>query len=275
MNLKEKITSAELLDNQIGLFYTGQVGFIIKYNGKYVMIDGYLSDYVDRNCCDENVKWIRKYPAPISGSDLDFIDYVFCTHAHFDHTDPYTIRDLLSVNRKAKFIISDAISDCLPEYGVPMERIIRVNADTNYTLCEKLSFVPVAAAHEELHRDEKGRFLELGFKIKFGNTVLFHSGDGCMYDGLTESIANSDILILPINGRDYFRNRNDIIGCFDSREAVLLAKETKAKLLIPVHFDLYSVNEVNPAFFVDTLYSLNPSQEFHIFMPGEKYIFSL
>ena len=78
-----------LTENQIGFFYIGQVGYILKYQGKYIVIDAYLSDYVDRNCCRENVVWGRRYDAPIAAEELDFIDYVFCTHAHFDHADPY------------------------------------------------------------------------------------------------------------------------------------------------------------------------------------------
>lgn len=202
---------------------------------------------------------------------MDFIDYVFCTHTHYDHTDPYTIKNLLYVNQKAKFVISEAVKDCLADYGVPSDRIIGVCADKEYSHCD-ISFTPVPAAHEELHTDSNGNFLELGYKIKFGNTSIFHSGDCSMYDGLEDRIKGSDIVILPINGSDYFRTKNDIIGCFDSREAILLAKSVGAKMLIPVHFDLYSVNDVNPAYFVDTLVKLNPYQPYHIFIPGEKYI---
>ena len=95
----------------------------------------------------------------------------------------------------------------------------------------------------------------------------------CMYEGLTERLTDIDIAILPINGRDYFRNSLDIIGNFDSLEAVTLAKIIGAKLLIPVHHDLYEVNKVNPASFVDTLMTHNRTQCYHIFAPGEKYIF--
>jgi len=94
-----------------------------------------------------------------------------------------------------------------------------------------------------------------------------------MYDGLTECLCNIDVAILPINGRDYFRNANDIIGNFDSAEAVMLAKMIDARLLIPVHHDLYAVNKVNPAFFVDTLMTHNCEQRYHIFVPGERYIY--
>lgn len=274
MSLKKKIIDTVLSDEQIACFYLGQVGFILKYNGKYILIDGYLSDYVDRNCCSENVKWIRKYPAPLGGKELDFIDYVFCTHAHFDHADPYTLSAIASVNKKAEFFASVTFCNEFENYGIEKSRIHGVVADKSYELENGISFTPVPAAHEQLNRDENGDFHELGFIFSLGNTKVFHSGDCCMYDGLSNRINGCDILMLPINGRDYYRTVvKDIIGCFDSVEAITLAKEVGASLLIPTHFDLYAVNEVNPAYFVDCLYKLNPSQSFHIFMPGERYIF--
>ena len=74
-SLKEKMLETELTDQQLGIFYLGQVGFLLKYRKCYFLIDGYLSDYVDRNC-SQLVKWVRRYPAPLKGEDLDFVDYV-------------------------------------------------------------------------------------------------------------------------------------------------------------------------------------------------------
>lgn len=273
MNLKEKILSTHLSEDQIAIFYTGQVGFIIKFHEKYILIDGYLSDYIDKNCSNENVKWVRNYPAPITGGELDFMDYVFCTHSHLDHADPETLSEMSKVNNKAKYFVSEAIKDTVLSYIENKDAVIGVYADKEIILGDGISFIPVPSAHEELHKDENGNYLELGFKFKLGNTGLYHSGDCCMYEDLAERINGTDILMLPINGRDYFRNSDNIIGCFDSVEAITLAKKAGAKLLIPTHFDLYSVNAVNPAYFVDCLYRINPTQSFHIFMPGERYIY--
>ena len=101
---KKTFIETDLTKNQLGIFYLGQVGFIIKYREKYVLIDGYLSDYVDKNCSSELVKWERRYLPPIDAKELDFVDYVFCTHSHYDHADPETLKNINSVNKKAKYI---------------------------------------------------------------------------------------------------------------------------------------------------------------------------
>ena len=102
---------------------------------------------------------------------------------------------------------------------------------------------------------------------------IYHAGDCCPYDGLIERMQGVDVGLMPINGRDYFRLSQNIIGNFDAPEAIRLAKAAGMSLLVPLHFDLYDVNSVNPAYFVDCLTRIAPFQRFHIFAPGEKYIF--
>ena len=274
VTFKEQILKTRLFFDQVALFYLGQVGYIVKANGKYILIDGYLSDYVDRNCASEAVPWVRRYPAPISAEELDFIDYVFCTHAHYDHADPDTLSVLASVNKKATYFVSKAIVDTVASYGVPRESIVGLSCDEPYVISKDWKFTAIPAAHEEFHKDANGDYEEVGFRLDLGPVSIFHAGDGCPYDGLAERLAGVHVLLLPINGRDYYRRYVcDIIGNFDSREAALLAKEVGASLLIPTHFDLYDVNCVNPAQFVDTLNAVNPEQRYHISRPGERIIF--
>ena len=273
MGLKTEILNKNLTEDQIGIFYLGQVGFLLKFRGKYILIDGYLSDYVDRNCCSELVQWVRRYPAPLHGEDLDFVDYVFCTHAHFDHADPDTLSAIARVNKKVQFVVPQAIVPVIEGYGISGESVLGVCTDQEYVLDGDIAFTAIPSAHEKLHPDGNGGYEEVGYRLRLGNVTLYHSGDCCMYDGLTERIMDTDVLMIPINGRDYYRNRGDIIGCFDSVEALTLAKEAHCKMLIPTHFDLYDVNAVNPAYFVDCQQRINPVQRYHIFMPGEGFVY--
>lgn len=263
-----------LADKQLALFYLGQEGFLVKYLDKYILIDPYLSDYVDQNCCSENVKWVRKYPAPIEAKELDFVDYVLCTHEHYDHADPYTLQTIARCNSKAKFIAPKPITDSLISYGIAPERIVGAIADQALEF-ESCTVVPVPSAHEELHTDANGNYSELGYRIIFGDISLYHAGDCCVYEGLDKRLMNTDILMVPVNGRSYFkRYEDDIIGNMTSEEAVILAKKTNAEMIIPMHYDLYDVNCINPAHFVDCLFTINPTQKFHMFAPGERFIFT-
>ena len=275
MLTRETVISGALLPDQIALYYLGQVGFLIRFRGKTLLIDGYLTDYVDRNFATETVPWKRRYPAPIAPQALDFVDYVLCTHTHADHTDPDTIAGILSVNGHARFIGNPTVARRYAALGVPENRIIALADDECVPLCDSIAVKNVPAAHEELHPDENGFCRESGFVLRLGDVTLYHAGDCCPYDGLEARIADTDILILPVNGRDYYRRYEmDIIGNFDCREAVTIARRANADLLIPVHIDLYDINALSAAVFVDTVDTYNPEQKYHIFRPGECYIYA-
>lgn len=274
MSIKQEILNSQPAQGQAAIFYLGQESILIKAAGKYILFDPYLDDYVDRNFSTEAVIWKRNYPSPIAPHELDFIDYVCCSHAHGDHTDPETLSAIAAASPKALFIGGTPVCEIYRTVcAISEDRILRLRADQPAQLCEGISVVAIPAAHEELHPDGEGSFNELGFIVRIGGMRFYHAGDCCPYDGLIERIRGVDAAFLPINGRDYFRLSKNIIGNFDSTEAVTLAKQAGIPLLIPLHFDLYDVNCVNPAYFVDVLKKLSPMQKFHIFAPGEKYLF--
>lgn len=103
MNLKEQILKSTPGNGQLALFYLGQESILIKHRGRYLLFDPYLSDYVDRNFSTESVVWKRNYPSPIDPDELDFIDYVFCSHDHGDHADPVTLSAIAAASPKAVF----------------------------------------------------------------------------------------------------------------------------------------------------------------------------
>lgn len=265
------ILSTRLTDQQTGLWYLGQEGFVIGSKGSYIAVDPYLSDYVDRNCC-QFVKWERLYAPPMSPDALNFADAVLCTHTHYDHADPDTLPRIAASNPHTVFVIPAPEVAVIEGYGIPRERIIPAYADKSITL-GGFTVTPIPSAHEVLHTDEHGNYRELGYIIDDGENRIFHAGDMCMYEGLVERLQRIDVAILPINGRDYFRNQNDIIGNFDPVEAITLSKIIGAELLIPVHHDLYAVNQVNPAVFVDHLMKINRTQKYHVFAPGERFVY--
>lgn len=244
----EKIKNTQLKNDEIALTYLGQEGFIIKSGYRFILIDGYLSDYVDRHCNTDVIKWVRKYPVPFFPEELDFIDLVLCSHAHYDHADPDTIRGILKTNCKAKFIIPVPEIKTLKSYGVPKERIIGASVKE---VIERdfAKITPIAAAHEEFHT-ENGEYKEVGYLVEASGKRIFHAGDCCDYAGLDEKIYGVNVVMLPINGRDDYRRKNDIIGNMDVKEAIGLAKRARAGLLIPMHYDLYDVNCVDENEFI-------------------------
>ena len=268
---KDMLLSLPLNDSLVGIRYLGQEGFLFSHGGHHLGVDLYLSDYVDQNCC-QLVQWQRLYAPPVAAEELDFLDVVLCTHGHYDHADPDTL-SRLSKNPNTKFVIPAPETAILTAAGVKEENIIAAVAFEKITV-SGFEIIPIPAAHETLSPNEDGLYSAMGYVIRVGGKTFFHAGDMCMYDGLIESLVpyQVDVAMLPINGRDYFRNRDDIIGNFNCEEAVLLAKAIGADMLVPMHHDLYAVNRVRTAHFVDAVETLDPFRKYHIFAPGELYI---
>ncbi len=270
--LKEKILNTAITDDQAAIWYLGQESMLVKCQGKYLLFDPYLSDYVDRVCSSEEVVWKRRYPVPIDPSELDFVDYVFLSHDHEDHCDPDTLTPFAKVNKKAKYFAPPNAKGTLTRCGIEDKDIIFCYGGKEIAF-DDIKVLPVPAAHEELHYDADGNFTELGYTVEIGGIRFFHSGDMCPYDTIDNYITDCNVAMIAINGRDAYRLANGIEGNFNSSEAVDLALRMKADLLIPMHFDLYDVNSVPMGELADTMEKENKFIPNHIFMPGERYIY--
>ena len=82
--------------------------------------------------------------------------------------------------------------------------------------------------------------------------VVYHSGDTVLYDGMARMIEESgwkiDIACLPVNGRDEKREKMGIVGNLNVEESLQLATTIRATWMIPIHNDLFSINQENPAY---------------------------
>lgn len=272
--MRARALNMQLTERQIGLFYLGQMGFLIKFRQKYILVDPYLSDYVDQKCSTAAVRWERNYPPPAAPEELDFVDYVFCTHNHPDHADPWTLERLTKVNPNVKIFAPIPMIQTITAFGINDNSVIGMGADESIRLDEHILVKAIPAAHEELHCLGENVYEELGYIFSFGKIKLYHAGDCCPYVGLEERIQGSDIMICPVNGRDYFRRyRDQIIGCFNPEEAVTLAINAGVRILLPAHLGLYDINTLNPAQLADCVNNSAVYLPYHMFAPGEAYIY--
>ena len=74
-----------------------------------------------------------------------------------------------------------------------------------------------------------------------------------MTDGLRAALAplRIDVALLPINGRTHYREADGLVGNMDERDAVALATEIGASMLVPIHWDLFEGNTEWPGRAVD------------------------
>jgi L-ascorbate 6-phosphate lactonase len=263
-------------DAEVSIRYLGQVGFQIKHRGLAVVIDPYLSD----SGAEANPIWQRSYAPPVAAEDLRHIELVLCTHDHGDHTDPASLLGILSASPKCRFAGPKQSAAEMERAGIPRDQIFVLNDATKWQL-EDLIVEPVAAAHEDYEVDAEGFHRFLGYLLHWEGITLFHAGDTVVTPRLEEALATHsiDIGFLPINGRSDDRRKQDIVGNMDSAEALQLAAGLAGKrgfrLLVPTHYDLYSINGADPAHFSDLwTQTPKPKPAIKLFQPGEEMIYT-
>lgn len=267
-----KISAGSLLCTALG-----QAGFLFKGGTLSIAIDPYLSNYVVEGAGGDANIFSRTFPPPLDVNQIKGLNALFITHDHADHCDPQTILPLVKNNPQMKIICPLPVFKRINALGVPAERmnIPRLGVISRVG---DLSFAALPAAHYRLEIDpEQNTSTYLGYVIFINGVNLYHSGDTVLYPGMVARLRDLchefDLVCLPVNGRDYYREQMDITGNLDGAEALKLALDLKAKVLLPMHNDLFTVNHINPAVLADLADRIAPRQRIHWLQPGEKFMF--
>lgn len=197
------------------------------------------------------------------------------THDHSDHLDEEALPVLAGLNPGAQFMAPAVCLERLQELGIGKERLAAALPGQAAEPAHGLKVYPVAAAHEELERDEQGNPKYVGYILELNGVTLYHAGDTVLFPELVEEMGSRtiDLALLPINGRDYYRNRRHIVGNMNYREAAEFAATSGFETVVPLHYDLFAGNAENPGYFVDYLYRHFPEQKFHMMARAERFVY--
>lgn len=235
----------------LDIWWLGQSGFLLHWNGIKILLDPYLSDSLTLKYQGTSKPHVRMCERVVDPARLRSIDFVTSSHVHTDHLDPDTLSPLFLNNPGLKLILPLAhLIEGMKRAGCTAERLAGLDAGQTYTEGD-ISFTAVPSAHETLQKNEDGHHLFLGYIIRAGPWTLYHSGDTVLYPGMVDLLKTHApaVSFLPINGTDPARG---VAGNLNAREAVWLAKKIESKLTIPCHFHLFEFNTVEPDEFVET-----------------------
>lgn len=250
------------------LWWLGQSGYLIQWQGKHLLIDPYLSDSLTRKYADTEKPHIRMSERVIDPGRLNFIDVVTSSHNHTDHLDGETLIPLLGANPDIKLVIPEANRKFVAD-RVQTDESFPIGLDDGESVTVAgFTIQAVPAAHETIEQDEAGRCKFLGYVVHFGPFTVYHSGDTMWYEGITDKLAayEIDVALLPINGRDPKRK---VAGNLNAEEAVRLARQTNAKVVIPCHYDMFTFNTADPADFVEQ--AEQQQQDYRVLRGGERW----
>ncbi len=245
------IRSATARPDVFHLWWLGQSGFLLQWQGRHLLLDPYLSDSLTQKYAGTDKPHVRMTERVIDPSRLDFVDVVTSSHNHSDHLDADTLLPLRRVNPALEIIVPAANREFAAErLQVPEERLTPIDVGQQISVAGfRLTAIP--AAHETVERDEQGRCRYLGYVVQCGSWLIYHSGDTVLYDGLVETLRSwqLDVALLPINGRAAERR---VAGNLAGGEAAQLAHDVGASMVIPCHFDMFEFNTASPDDFQDT-----------------------
>lgn len=244
------IDAARNVPDRLHVWWLGQSGFLLQYNGTHLLFDPYLSDSLTVKYGGTDKPHTRLSERVIDPAQLTMIDVITSSHNHTDHLDAETLLPTLMASPKAQLVIPEAnraiVANrlrCGPTWPVGL------NAGERITL-GGVTLHGVPAAHNELAVDAEGHHLYMGFVAELGPYRIYHSGDTLWYEGLAETIApfQVDLAFLPINGNKPERR---VAGNLNPDEAARLGRRIGAKLTVPHHYDLFAFNTADPADFME------------------------
>lgn len=270
MSLVVRIEELEVGKRALALWGLGQVGVAVKGPTGVLYIDPYLTD---SDGAGDRLE--RTFPPPITPDQVTNADAVLLTHDHIDHTDPHTIMPISTSSPRARFLAPFTSRDTLVEAGLEPGRISVPEVEQPLEIAGATITV-IPSAHTGLDSDPDRGHPYLGYILEWNGVTVYHAGDTVIYDGLIETLGrwHIDVAFIPINGRDYFRTDQGIIGNTNYREAAKLAETLDFDLLVPTHYDLFAFNAADPGYFVSFLYRLNPMRRHKLLRPGELLYFA-
>ena len=198
---------------------------------------------------------------------------VTSSHNHTDHLDGETLTKISeSADRKIKLVLSKANVEFanarLQEN--PNIQLVGINEHDPITIGD-FRINGIAAAHNEIERDENGNPKFMGLIINFGQWSIYHSGDTLWHSGLISELLkfSIDVAIVPINGN---KPERKVAGNLNGAEAAAISKAINAKIAIPHHFDMFEFNTANPEDFTTTCNQLG--QRYKVLQNGQRLSFS-
>ncbi len=268
LELVEDFQAADDVTGALHVWWLGHAGFLMKWNGKGILIDPYLSDSMAIQFTGGTTKgWPRLTERVIDPLMLSGIDLILATNNHLTHLDPETILAIRSASPNAKLVVPAGEKDRVTaQLGSAGPHIMPLSAGS-FVEIDDMAVHGINAANPEILRDDEGNSHDLGYVVTMGPFAIYHSGDTLWHPTLVKEVRrwNLNLAILPISGYDPESGPN-ISNNLNGFEAAALAKAVSAGLVVPGHFDMFQADTVSSEEFIYCCERLD--QKYRVLQPG-------
>jgi len=162
---------------------------------------------------------VIQYKESYPNNEWSDIDILLVTHKHGDHFNIEAIREIVK-NPKTKFYTTSEVAEKCPE--IPAE--IVKEADVLNLGEIKVEVVKAVHGYTPFLKGDKEINENVGFIIDDGISRAYQTSDTVCF----KNDYKCDILFVPVVNHGLVMS---------SWEAALFAKETRAKIVVPIHYD--------------------------------------
>jgi L-ascorbate metabolism protein UlaG (beta-lactamase superfamily) len=248
----------------VAITWLRPAGFLIESAAGSVLFDPFLTDLPG-----------MLVPPAMTPEEVAGVTVVLGSHEHADHIDGPAFARMAAASTMPRFVVPRPVVDLTVAAGVPRERVIGARPGATIEV-EAVRIHPVPARHGVHVADaydfgqamSAGEHRYLGYVVEIGGIHIYHAGDTIAYEGMVERLRTLrvDLALLPINGRDHFREALDVVGNLTPREAADLAAAIGVDVVVPMHYETVPGNTEAPGIFVDYLRRTHPAVSTHL--PG-------
>lgn len=218
------------------IVWFGHSSYLIKINGKHILIDPVLSGHASPFSFSG-----KSFPGTDMYAPEDFpvIDILIISHDHYDHLDYKTVKKL---DAKTKLICTSlGVASHLNFWGIDDKKITEFDWWDTHELLNDIQLTAVPARHFSGRSFVRNKTLWSSFVLTAKQYSLFigaDSGYGDHFKLINEKFGQFDIAILECG--QYNMAWHDIHLL--PEETVQACIDLNAKVLMPVHWGKFSIS---------------------------------
>ena len=226
-----------LPDGNPVLVWFGHSSYLLKIDGKYILVDPVFSGYASpfkfksaKSFDGANVYDVDNMPP---------IDILLITHDHYDHLDYKTV---LKLNGKTKYIITSlGVGSHLEYWGFDMKKVTELDWHESAEVIDGIKFISQPARHFSGRSFVRAKTLWASFVLKTKDQSIYlgaDSGYDKHFKEIGEKYGPFDLALLESGQYNEAWKSIHMMP----EETVQASLDVKAKVLMPVHWGKFCLS---------------------------------
>ena len=237
--------------------YVGHATILIELGGARILTDPVLRD---------RVTFLRRQVPPPDFEQLADLDVIAISHAHYDHLDLHSIRQ---VSGSADVIAPRGAAGLMRRAGVESLAELEVGEGVD---AAGIRVEATPADHHGARHPFAKQILSLGYLFKTESAAVYFAGDTDLFDGMGELRGRVDVALIPVAGWGPKVGS----GHLDADRAARAVEMIRPRLAVPIHWGtyaapLYRIPDLSapPREFAELVAARTPEVEVRVLGPGE------